>query len=573
MGERTASGFLRLDDTGIYSRKRKSTESGHRPFNPWSPYITNSDPAEEPLAKDNDFASWSELFEQVAIASYYEDDHNLISQSSTAGITLGAMTRDVNDTPRSSLAELCDKVDSSPNVPKRKNKRLSTRAVLILEDWLSQHQESPYPTDDDKCLLEACSGLERAQINTWFANARKRRKMSLGQNELQARVLPHMGSLHPFERWLTLGLEFEPASVTAISQALTKSKQPEQPTRIRGVDRCTNWQYFGGGPSSVSSLEIRSYAANRSVDADQQRLRSFRSLEPLRRRCISDARKAQSSEKTQVDQDETAKRFQCTFCRSSFRRKHEWQRHEKSRHLPLEKWMCTPHGGTAVDPATCAIVCAFCGEHDPTPEHLERHGFVACAQRPLHERTFYRKDHLRQHLRLSHGVSTWAGLMEEWKTVPETVRSRCGFCNRRFETWQTRVDHIAGHFLDGTSMVDWFGDWGFEDEVTSILEHATLPELRQTTLNIFKNSPVNESGTIPTLWEASSVFESSDWPSFETCLPSTTSEGIGDYYSGTAVFDFTEFNGADHVWVPDPGQLSADETVVSNDAPRWEVML
>jgi len=177
------------------------------------------------------------------------------------------------------------------------------------------------------------------------------------------------------------------------------------------------------------------------------------------------------------------RRFQCTFCTDAFVKRHDWQRHEKSQHLALEWWTCCPNDGLAathVDPLTSKVTCVFCGVGDPDRAHLdEQHGLAACAARSEVERTFYRKDHLRQHLRLMHADSTFTPAMEAWKTELVEVKSRCGFCvGVEFDTWPTRVSHLAAHFRAGVTMDKWRGDWGLEEGVKENLERATLPAER-----------------------------------------------------------------------------------------------
>lgn len=41
-------------------------------------------------------------------------------------------------------------------------------------DWLREHQENPYPNDDEKESLIASTKLNITQINYWFTNARRR---------------------------------------------------------------------------------------------------------------------------------------------------------------------------------------------------------------------------------------------------------------------------------------------------------------------------------------------------------------------------------------------------------------
>jgi hypothetical protein len=92
--------------------------------------------------------------------------------------------------------------------------------------------------------------------------------------------------------------------------------------------------------------------------------------------------------------------FQCTFCTDHFKTKYDWQRHEKSLHLSLDKWICAPLGEVIVDKSTGKRKCVYCDELEPDEEHLATHNHSGCQERGFESRTFYRKDHLRQHLRL-----------------------------------------------------------------------------------------------------------------------------------------------------------------------------
>lgn len=119
--------------------------------------------------------------------------------------------------------------------------------------------------------------------------------------------------------------------------------------------------------------------------------------------------------------------------------------------------------------------CAYCGDASPDNTHLDGHNHTACLDRPMQDKTFYRKDHLVQHLHTVHRVSFNEELMQSWMLVGPEIRSRCGFCDALFDSWTTRVEHLAGHFRDGQTMSNWKGDWGFETNVVYILENAMPP--------------------------------------------------------------------------------------------------
>lgn len=163
-------------------------------------------------------------------------------------------------------------------------------------------------------------------------------------------------------------------------------------------------------------------------------------------------------------------RYQCTFCTETFRTKHDWQRHEKSLHLPLERWICSPNGPRVASESTGDSTCAFCGEANPSDSHIERHNPTFCR-----ERTFSRKDHLKQHLRLVHSTGLVEHLVEAWKIPSPPIRSRCGFCGMAMENWDHRTDHLADHFKMGQTMASWEGDWGFDIEILKMVENSIPP--------------------------------------------------------------------------------------------------
>ncbi|XP_067938345.1 uncharacterized protein [Watersipora subatra] len=56
----------------------------------------------------------------------------------------------------------------------RKHASLPKEAVNIMLNWLREHQDKPYPNDDEKGMLIKQTGLSITQINYWFTNARRR---------------------------------------------------------------------------------------------------------------------------------------------------------------------------------------------------------------------------------------------------------------------------------------------------------------------------------------------------------------------------------------------------------------
>jgi hypothetical protein len=167
--------------------------------------------------------------------------------------------------------------------------------------------------------------------------------------------------------------------------------------------------------------------------------------------------------------------YQCTFCTETFKTKHDWQRHEKSLHLPLEKWVCALHGPCASKVEAGEPCCVFCGATSPDNAHIESHHYSLCQERSLDERTFHRKDHLVQHLRLVHQAKFEAWSMKSWMIPMPDINSRCGFCGLEMTTWVERTDHLADHFKIGATMAEWKGDWGFDESTRRLVESAVPP--------------------------------------------------------------------------------------------------
>jgi hypothetical protein len=127
-------------------------------------------------------------------------------------------------------------------------------------------------------------------------------------------------------------------------------------------------------------------------------------------------------------------------------------------------------------PTTNRVHCAFCSALDPTPQHIEDHNYSACQGGDCIPRTFRRKDHLVQHLRLAHDLETLP-LIDDWKLTSDPVTCRCGFCNANLSSWDERTEHLAAHFRSGKTMADWRGDHGFSPAVNERLTNAYPPYL------------------------------------------------------------------------------------------------
>ncbi|KAF4470273.1 monocarboxylate transporter 4 [Fusarium albosuccineum] len=366
---------------------------------------------------------------------------------------------------------------ASVKTPSRMATRFTRESVRILRNCFLAHSSDPFPNETEKKRLQEETGLTRAQIMTWFANARRRikvpRSISNSPGQTQPRDIPRrpgtpapvnaLSSMNPLERWVDSPPENEAASVSAIARAVASSPPASKHQLVFAVDSV-------GAQELIFLAQLCLIQVTRALWHGAPTAQSPVADLALRRRTYR-----RVEEKPRLGN--VLKKFQCTFCTDSFNRKYDWQRHENSVHLPLQRWICISDGPRARNLENQNLLsCVFCGLVDPDDAHIESHNCSTCKNRPLNERSFNRKDHLRQHLRLFHNNSTfleWS--MASWRVPVPDIRSRCGICDRWMDTWEARVNHIAEHFKMGKSMADWKGDWGFDPEIFDSVENAMPP--------------------------------------------------------------------------------------------------
>ncbi|RSL90970.1 hypothetical protein CEP51_000493 [Fusarium floridanum] len=411
------------------------------------------------------------------------------------GLLSTILSQTTQKQPIPSSMPITEPDSQSGTLPAKIGNRFSKDALQILKRWLALHSRYPYPTDQEKEILQRQTGLTKTQISNWFTNTRRKRKSQPQRNPFSHTDTTQTGPIdinrrpgtpavdsntNPLQRWVDSPPESEPASVTAIARAVASSWEspPRRNSHYRSAltDEESD-RSFGNGASASSAgtssgSSFASAHTHRSGDSfgsvgNINKLRNHR----RRRRRVIPERKGRTS------LINPQKPYQCTFCAEAFRTKHDWQRHEKSLHLSLERWVCTPKGPRAVNPRTDEISCVFCGMTEPDDAHLETHNHTACKVRPVEDKSFYRKDHINQHLKLVHDAQFVDWSMKSWKIVTSEIRSRCGFCGLSMNTWPARVEHLAEHFKHGSTMADWKGDWGFDAHVLDMLESSIPPYL------------------------------------------------------------------------------------------------
>jgi hypothetical protein len=385
--------------------------------------------------------------------------------------------------------------------------RFSRSAIQTLKRWCDAHRHNPYPSEQQKEELKAQTGLSVTQISNWLTNARRRGKIlstsrprSVASDDVATKASslvapsdialasglaiplpPSTGEwqkMTPLDRWRNSPPDCEAAPLSAVASAVAAS---EGGTLGSEADVSESLQEPPLRALSISSIPVSSAYSSSSAGSGSSAyssnshgsLDSFRSESSRRRR-----RKKAPSRFTKITSSAVdLRRYQCTFCTNTFKTKHDWMRHEKTQHLSLERWICLPKGAEAILIESNKTECALCGALAPSEAHMDAHRINDCVDKPVAARTFYRKDHFRQHLRMVHSIQQLTPAVERWTSRITRINCRCGFCMEQFVDWSVRNDHIAEHFRVGASMKDWNGCRGLDPAVAMLVNNAMPPYL------------------------------------------------------------------------------------------------
>jgi hypothetical protein len=170
-----------------------------------------------------------------------------------------------------------------------------------------------------------------------------------------------------------------------------------------------------------------------------------------------------SSPHTSADSgSNTKKLYHCTVCRKSFKDIYGWKRHESSVHGYSDiEWICML-GGTG----SPGEKCFFCSDVIHDFHHFEQHDTQSCLNKSICDRTFTRKDLLKQHVQQKHLVTAGETvprtfkIPQAWSQEVEVARIKkealwCGFCLSVCDTIGDRMDHVAEHFRNGDDIGNW----------------------------------------------------------------------------------------------------------------------
>ncbi|KAH6692218.1 hypothetical protein F5X68DRAFT_228597 [Plectosphaerella plurivora] len=77
----------------------------------------------------------------------------------------------------SSNGSISEAAASAAPLPPKVGTRFSKESARVLRQWLDTHKDHPFPSREDNEMLQRFTGLSKVQIKTWFANARRRRRL------------------------------------------------------------------------------------------------------------------------------------------------------------------------------------------------------------------------------------------------------------------------------------------------------------------------------------------------------------------------------------------------------------
>lgn len=121
--------------------------------------------------------------------------------------------------------------------------RFSREVIRTLKDWLAVHAQHPYPNENEMLAMQGRTGLNKAQLTNWFANARRRGKVQTvrstspqvhNKSTSPIEIIPRpgtpavrMASDHkdPMQRWVESPPEHEPAAASDIARAMASTSR------------------------------------------------------------------------------------------------------------------------------------------------------------------------------------------------------------------------------------------------------------------------------------------------------------------------------------------------------------
>ncbi|ORY09584.1 hypothetical protein BCR34DRAFT_656495 [Clohesyomyces aquaticus] len=361
---------------------------------------------------------------------------------------------------------------------------------------------NPYPSNVDLEGISRRTGITTKAAKTWFNNARARRRPPRRNNQkFSANTSPEIGgsnlldprdelimnpaptpndtqesprksqtenrdtishtssperTFSPLERYLSAPPEDEPVSVSAIQaaranmdSALTKHS-PWELIQATTEARAPGWKF--GDAKSQASLAGSIMTGPLSPDAAVADVKAyvecgaavaiFQHVRHPGAHCASRPERAVAVSGHVIVPSCLALQTQSAICcDATFSSQYEWARHEETLHYPRKKWVCR-----LTEDHTLESLASY-----KDPKQLSLHSCTI----PEEQRSFFRKDHLMQHIKQVHRVTksdvdpAWG---EEWCVNLQDLPAGssylyCGFCGGTLESWEARKEHIILNHL------------------------------------------------------------------------------------------------------------------------------
>ncbi|KPI40270.1 uncharacterized protein AB675_7538 [Cyphellophora attinorum] len=143
--------------------------------------------------------------------------------------------------------------------------------------------------------------------------------------------------------------------------------------------------------------------------------------------------------------------LRCPICRKSFARPYTLRRHVTSVHSEQQAWICRPVNDFE---SKRYLLCPVCSGDPEVCSHSET--LLSCWNHPDSERTFYRKDAMREHLRRMHGLGSC--MMPSKGPAVALGRALCQFVSQHesYLPSAEELERAAAVFPEFDGLSSWF---------------------------------------------------------------------------------------------------------------------
>lgn len=208
-------------------------------------FQTDSFASDLPLHHGGDFGDLSIAVASAQTATSGQDDTWLLESP-------------FRDLSNNSTAVSSPLIPGTPITQPKLGSRFSREVIRTLKNWLAVHQQHPYPNEDEMVVLQDRTGLNKAQLTNWFANARRRGKVqsirpvspqvqNIPTNPMDIIPRPATPAFRsnskykdPLQRWVDSPPEHEPADAHDIARAMASNSRKSSRMCISALTMITD---------------------------------------------------------------------------------------------------------------------------------------------------------------------------------------------------------------------------------------------------------------------------------------------------------------------------------------------